>query len=83
MARERVLLGAVDGEAQPLQAYGGRVEVLDEEGRMRLAGRREPVLDADVDLDACPVFRAERNQQPPRAASTGGLATSGIPRPSP
>ena len=81
MAREGVLLGAVDGEPQPLQAYGGRVEVLDEEGRVRPARGREPVLDPDV--DSTPPPSPARNQQPPRAASTGGLATSGIPSPSP
>ena len=84
---EGVLLGAVHDEPQPLQPYGGRVEVLDalqEEGRMCLAGGREAGLDTDVQLDtADTVVAGLRNQQPPWAASAEGLATSGRPRPSP
>jgi len=51
------------------------VQVVDEDAGMSFAGGPEVVLHTEVQLDA-----PARNHAPPRAARTGGLSISVIPR---
>ena len=57
--------------SQPVREGG---DVVDQERGVGLAGRTKPGLDADVQLASGPP-----NHTPPRAASAGGFAVSGMP----
>ena len=58
-------------------------DVVEQQRRVGLAGRREGVLHADVDLGGgAPAASYARNQAPPRPGRSSGFSTSVMPRPS-
>lgn len=65
----------VDVATHLLYPCGERVEISDKDSWMRL-GR----CSKSVSTPRCSSSRPERNQQPPRAASTGGFSISDMPR---
>jgi hypothetical protein len=62
-----------DGHAGAPQVADQILQVIDDEGGVRLARRREFLLDSEMRPSLS-------NQHPPRAASSGGFTSSGIPR---
>ena len=70
-AHPREVVVEPDRSAHGAQPASPGIQMADQQARMRLAGRAEVPLHAQVQLDA-----VARNQQPPRAASTGGFASS-------
>jgi hypothetical protein len=70
---QRLVVGK--GASGGFQSRGERRQIIDDKGRVSLSGRDEIFLHPEVNFNS-----PSSNQQPPRAASSGGLTASGMPR---